>query len=86
MPPSVATAIAQGNLDPISMEAFNHFPSSGCQPDPVVIQTSCQLPRPKAQFPRPKAAVLSTQKSCFTVFSSHKTTEHEIAGKFFDFG
>lgn len=79
MPPSVATAIAQGNLDPISMEAFNHFPSSGCHPDPVVIQTSCQLPRPKAQFPRPKAAVLSTQKSCFTVFSSHKTTEHEIA-------
>ncbi|XP_065634834.1 exonuclease 1 [Quercus suber] len=74
MPPSVATAIAEGNLDPISMEAFDHFVSSGCHPDPIVIQTSCQLSRPEA-------AVVSTQESCFTVFSSHKTREHDIAEK-----
>ncbi|KAK7844722.1 exonuclease 1 [Quercus suber] len=57
------------------MEAFDHFVSSGCHPDPIVIQTSCQLSRPEA-------AVVSTQESCFTVFSSHKTREHDIAGKF----
>lgn len=78
MPPSVATAIAEGNLDPISMEAFDHFKSSGCHPDPIVIQTSCQLSRSEA-------AVVSTQESCFTVFSSHKTREHVIAGKFIGF-
>lgn len=77
MPPSIATAIAEGNLDPISMEAFNHFPSSRCYPDPVVIQTSDQLPRSKA-------AAVSTQESCFTVFSSHRNREIDIAGKFSD--
>jgi exonuclease-1 len=77
MPPSIATAIAEGNLDPISMEAFNHFPSSRCYPDPVVIQTSDQLPSPKA-------AAVSTQESSFTVFSSHRNREIDIAGKFSD--
>jgi exonuclease-1 len=64
MPPSIATAIAEGNLDPISMEAFDHFPSSRCHPDPVVVQTSDQLPSPQA-------VAVSTQESCFAVFSSH---------------
>lgn len=78
MPPSIATAIAEGKLNPISMEAFDHFPSSRCHPDPVVIQTSDQLPSLEA-------AAVSTQDSCFTVFSSHKNREIDITGKFSDF-
>ncbi|KZV46516.1 exonuclease 1 [Dorcoceras hygrometricum] len=31
LPPSLAIAIAQGNLDPCTMEAFNHFPQLGNQ-------------------------------------------------------
>jgi exonuclease-1 len=77
MPRSIATAIAEGNLDPISMEAFDHFPSSRCHPHPVVIQTSDQLPSPQA-------AAVSTQESCFAVFPSHTNREIDITGKFSD--
>lgn len=77
MPSSIAVSIAEGHLDPISMEAFDHFPSSGSHSDPVVIQSSGQLPSLEAP-------VVSTQESCFTVFSSHKSRETDIAGKSFD--
>lgn len=72
MPSSIAVSIAEGHLDPISMEAFDHFPSSGSHSDPVVIQSSGQLPSLEAP-------VVSTQESCFTVFSSHKSRETDIA-------
>ncbi|TXG50831.1 hypothetical protein EZV62_023355 [Acer yangbiense] len=47
IPPSVATAIAEGRLDPVSMEAFNCFPSSGYHQDPVAIQTSSRPQKPE---------------------------------------
>ncbi|KAK4843352.1 hypothetical protein QYF36_007143 [Acer negundo] len=47
IPPSVATAIAEGRLDPVSMEAFNCFPSSGYHQDPVAIQASSRLQKPE---------------------------------------
>ncbi|XP_062117972.1 exonuclease 1 [Humulus lupulus] len=62
VPPSIATAIAEGKLDPISMEAFDRFPSSKCHSGPVRIQTSGQLPRIEAPM-------VSARESCFVTFS-----------------
>lgn len=73
VPPSIATAIAEGNLDPISMEAFDRFPSSKCHPGPVKIQTS-------GQVPRVEAPVVSARESCFVVFSQ-KSRENDNTGK-----
>lgn len=78
MPTSIASAIIEGYLDPISMEeAFDHFTSSGCHPDSLVIQSSVQL-----EIPKP--AAVSTQESCITISSSHKTSNTDVAGKLFD--
>ena len=74
IPPSVATAIAEGRLDPVSMEAFNCFPSSGYHQDPVAIQTSN---RPL----KPEITIVSREETGFIVFSC-KTAEKEITGKF----
>ncbi|KAM6592463.1 hypothetical protein CsatA_000166 [Cannabis sativa] len=48
LPPSIATAIAEGKMDPISMEAFDCFPSSKSHTAPIRIQTSGQPPRVEA--------------------------------------
>ncbi|XP_040998489.1 exonuclease 1 [Juglans microcarpa x Juglans regia] len=74
MPTSIANAIAEGYLDPISMEAFDHFPSSGCHPDSLVIQSSGQLESLEA-------AAVSTQESCITISSSHKTSKTDVSEK-----
>ncbi|PON35930.1 XPG/Rad2 endonuclease [Trema orientale] len=62
VPPSIAIAIAEGNLDPISMEAFDRFPSSKCRPAPIRIHASGQ--RPRVEVP-----VVSARESCFVVYS-----------------
>ncbi|KAL3570782.1 hypothetical protein D5086_028031 [Populus alba] len=49
IPPSVVTAIAEGNLDPTTMEAFACFRSPGRLPDPIFIQNPSQLQKPKAK-------------------------------------
>ncbi|KAK2648014.1 hypothetical protein Ddye_015503 [Dipteronia dyeriana] len=71
IPPSVATAIAEGHLDPISMEAFNCFPNSGYHQDPVAIKTCSRLQRPEI-------TIVSGEETGFIVFSSRKTSEKEI--------
>lgn len=38
LPPSVATAIAEGKLNPMNMEAFDYFPSSECHLGLIVMQ------------------------------------------------
>ncbi|KAK3225205.1 hypothetical protein Dsin_005067 [Dipteronia sinensis] len=76
IPPSVATSIAEGRLDPVSMEAFNCFPSSGYHHDPVAIQASSRLQKPEI-------TIVSGEEAGFIVFSSHKIAEKEITGKFF---
>ncbi|XP_057951801.1 exonuclease 1 isoform X2 [Malania oleifera] len=74
IPPSIATAIAEGKLDPTTMEAFDHFPSSGSYVDPTIIQTS-------GRSQQPKEAAVPTQERCFTVFSSCKTKEEKTRVK-----
>ncbi|KAK1565357.1 hypothetical protein Q3G72_024771 [Acer saccharum] len=73
IPPSVATAIAEGRLDPVSMEAFNCFPRSRYLQDPVAVQTSS---RPQ----KTEITIVSGEETGFIVFSSRKTTENEITG------
>ncbi|WKA08033.1 hypothetical protein VitviT2T_025795 [Vitis vinifera] len=71
IPPSIATAIAEGNLDPVTMEAFDHFSSHESQPEPTVTQTSNEIVKPEA-------TAQSTEESCFTIFSSHETREERV--------
>ncbi|OMO97225.1 hypothetical protein CCACVL1_04623 [Corchorus capsularis] len=68
IPPSVAVAIAEGNLDPINMEAFNCMPTSRNHLQPTAFETSARLQSLQT-------ADISSQESCFMVFSSHKTRE-----------
>ncbi|KAJ0048454.1 hypothetical protein Pint_17004 [Pistacia integerrima] len=74
IPPSVASAIAEGHLDPVNMEAFNCSPNSEYHHGHAAIQTSKKLQKPEI-----------TTETGFMVFSSQKTTE-EITGKFFNPG
>ncbi|KAM1938305.1 hypothetical protein FF1_015921 [Malus domestica] len=62
---SVATAIAEGKLDPINMEAFDHFPASRHHPDPIKNQNSDQTQRTAT-------AIVSAEVSCFVSFPSLK--------------
>ncbi|OMO83933.1 XPG/Rad2 endonuclease [Corchorus olitorius] len=68
IPPSVAVAIAEGNLDPINMEAFNCMPTSRKHLQPTAFETSARLQSLQT-------ADISSPESCFMVFSSHKTRE-----------
>ncbi|GMN46284.1 hypothetical protein TIFTF001_015476 [Ficus carica] len=77
IPPSVAIAIAEGNVDPISMEAFDHAPSARCRQDPIRIQTS-------GRPPRVEAPVVSARESCFVAFSNQKARETDSTGKLFN--
>lgn len=75
IPPSVAIAIAEGNVDPISMEAFDRYSSSRrLQDPPVKIQTSGRLPRVEALEE-------SARESCFAAFSNQKGRETDVTGK-----
>ena len=62
IPPSVATAIAEGRLDPVSMEDFNCFPSYGYNQDPVAIQSS-------SRHQKPEITIVSGEETGFLVFS-----------------
>ncbi|XP_038893925.1 exonuclease 1 isoform X2 [Benincasa hispida] len=61
MPPSIAVSIAEGRLNPITMEAFNYFSSEECHQDLIQIKNNERLPRTEA-------AEVSGKESCFTVF------------------
>ncbi|KAK6261410.1 hypothetical protein QUC31_007226 [Theobroma cacao] len=71
--PSVAIAIAEGILDPTTMEAFDSMPTPGNHPVPTEFQASG-----KRQLL--ETADISRQESCFLVFSSHKTREKNKTG------
>ncbi|PRQ15932.1 putative exodeoxyribonuclease I [Rosa chinensis] len=72
IPSSIAIAIAEGKLDPISMEAFDHFPSSSSRhrSDPIKSQIT-------HHFQRSETATVSAQVSSFVAFS-HKTRKQDI--------
>ncbi|KAE9453923.1 hypothetical protein C3L33_14171, partial [Rhododendron williamsianum] len=75
IPPSIAAAIAKGNLDPTTMEAFDHFPSSRPHMNPSSkIQTFGTLSRQEA-------TAVSKSESCFSIISSHKTGKEKSKGK-----
>ncbi|XP_024924455.3 exonuclease 1 [Ziziphus jujuba] len=74
IPPSVAIAIAEGNMDPISMEAFDCSPTPRCHTDPVRIQISGRLPRVEA-------ASVPARDGCFVAFSSQKPRGNSNTGK-----
>ncbi|XP_022137457.1 exonuclease 1 [Momordica charantia] len=73
MPPSIAASIAEGRLNPITMEAFDYFPSNECRQDPMRIKNTVRLPRPEA-------AEVSAKESCFMVFAC-KDNERLIPDK-----
>ncbi|KAI5660255.1 hypothetical protein M9H77_29048 [Catharanthus roseus] len=66
MAPTVATAIAQGRLNPCTMEAFDHLPSSRNHIDLTNITRV-------VQSQKREAASLSSGDGCFSVVSSHKS-------------
>ncbi|KAK1298251.1 Exonuclease 1 [Acorus calamus] len=68
IPPSLAVEIAEGRVDPIMMTTFDHIPEAKI---PVLIRTM-------NDFHRDEVEVTSTQKSCFTIFSTHKSREEKI--------
>ncbi|KAK2664481.1 hypothetical protein Ddye_003055 [Dipteronia dyeriana] len=72
IPPSVATAIAEGRLDPVSMEAFNCFPSSGYHQDPVSIQTSSRPQKPEITIVSREETVTDTLMKQDTVSKENK--------------
>lgn len=74
MPPSVAVSVAEGRLNPITMEAFDYFPSNERHQDHMQIKKT-------ERFPRPEAAEISAKESCFMVFVC-KDREKDIPGKF----
>ncbi|KAL8042484.1 hypothetical protein ABFX02_09G054200 [Erythranthe guttata] len=67
--PSIAIAIAEGNLDPCTMEAFDQF----LQPGHVSFH--------RERFSREeKTSTESTQEGSFTIVSRHKTSKKRIRG------
>ncbi|GLT37436.1 hypothetical protein SLA2020_117540 [Shorea laevis] len=72
IPPSVASAIAKGNVDPTNMVAFDCSPTSVYHADPAINQ-------PSGRMEEPETAVLSLprRESPFLVFSSDKTREKD---------
>lgn len=74
VPPSIASAIAEGRIDPITMEAFDYFPATKFHFDTVKTDASDHTPRPKVQM-------VLKQQSCFTIFAAQKTEHEKITGK-----
>lgn len=72
MPPSIAVSIAEGRLNPITMEAFNYFSSEECRQDLKQIKNNERLPRTEA-------VEVFGKDSCFMVFVG-KDRERHIPG------
>ncbi|CAI9753598.1 unnamed protein product [Fraxinus pennsylvanica] len=62
LPPSLATAVAEGNMDPSTMEAFDHIPQLRNHHHPTILRSTNRLLRQDA-------TALSPQESSFTVIS-----------------
>ncbi|XP_050226598.1 exonuclease 1 isoform X2 [Mercurialis annua] len=72
LPPSVVIAIAEGNLNPINMEAFDVYPSSKYLQDPIVIRNHCELQKP--------AAIIASRQKITLVGKSRKASENGVTG------
>ncbi|XP_065850458.1 exonuclease 1 [Euphorbia lathyris] len=74
LPPSIAVAIAEGNLNPMNMEAFDCSPSSKLHQEihaPLFISNFCEVRKPEA-------ARASREKSCFLSNSSEITVAEKV--------
>lgn len=74
--PSIAVAIAEGNLDPCTMEAFDHFPQPG-------YKQKLSFPDSASQLSTQGEATGPMQEGCFTVVSCHKIVKKRIRGQCF---
>ena len=72
----MAIAIAEGKLDPTTMEAFDHFPRSEVHLKPTI-----QNPTSDGLL-QLEATILPTTDSCFTVISSQKSRKEIVEGNF----
>ncbi|KAL3818629.1 hypothetical protein ACJIZ3_004534 [Penstemon smallii] len=72
--PSLAIAIAEGNLDPSTMEAFDHFPQ------PKYQNHLSSFPDSTALFFKQDKTTESTKEGCFTIVSRHRTAKKRIRG------
>ncbi|KAL5998531.1 hypothetical protein ACLOJK_009474 [Asimina triloba] len=72
LPPSVAAAIAQGKVDPITLEAYDCFFKVECRYNHLRVGTSDKLPRTLTQW-------APIQPSCFTIFSANENKKDIIA-------
>lgn len=75
IPHSIAAAIAQGNLNPRTMEAFDFF-SNSIRTNPISAIRFHQLQKQEKQS-------LSSKEGCFAVITSCKSTKEGNTGKFF---
>lgn len=70
MPPSIAVSIAEGRLNPVTMEAFNYFSSEECNQDLIIKNNEI--------LSRTEKAEVSEEESCFMVVG--KDRERHIPG------
>lgn len=79
--PSIAIAIAEGNLDPCTMDAFDHFLQPGHQHHPgFQLSDNRHLKEEEDE-----ETTESTQEGCFTILPCHKTIRKRIRGLFLFF-
>ncbi|TYJ99023.1 exonuclease 1 [Cucumis melo var. makuwa] len=71
MPPSIAVSIAEGRLNPVTMEAFSYFSSEECSQDLII--------KNNETLPRTEKAEVSGKESCFMVVG--KDRERHIPDK-----
>lgn len=74
LPPSIASAIAEGHLNPITMEAFDHFPEAKACYDTRCVSELEQIDSNESQ-------VTSTPESCISIFSVRQSSDHTSASK-----
>ncbi|KAG9448978.1 hypothetical protein H6P81_008943 [Aristolochia fimbriata] len=74
IPSSTAAAIAEGRINPITMEAFDRSPNATCHLN-ISGRAACG-PLPKAK-PQPA----SSQQSCFSIFSVYQRSGRNYGGQ-----
>lgn len=71
----MAVAIAEGHLNPCTMEAFDHSPQPG-------YKHNFRFPDSSSQLSTREEAAKSMHEGCFTIVSSHKSIKKRIRGQF----
>ncbi|XP_008811967.2 exonuclease 1 [Phoenix dactylifera] len=72
LPPSIAAAIAEGHLNPVTMEAFNYLSAAESCLASVNNAAACD------GIDKNETQVESTQESCITIFSANQASEEYV--------